>query len=76
MELFICLYIWRSFYNKFPGFVHRYADDLEYKEFSRREIDERTKNLNSLSDWVNLLFEYLHYERQLPETVAATLLEG
>ena len=53
----------------------KYADDLEYKEFSRREIDGRTKDLNSLSDWVNLLFEYLHYERQLPKTVAATLLE-
>ena len=26
MELFTCLYIWRSFYNKFPGFVRRYAD--------------------------------------------------
>ncbi len=54
----------------------KYAEKIDYRDYSRQEIEELSKDLNHASDWVNILFDYLHYMKGLPEAYAVEMLEA
>lgn len=54
----------------------KYAEKLDYRDYSCQEIEELSKDLNHASEWVNILFDYLHYMKGLPEAYAVEMLEA
>ena len=45
--------------------LEKYGKGLEYASFSRNEICHLAENLANRSDWINVLFETLHYQAKL-----------
>lgn len=46
--------------------LEKYGKGMEYALFSRDEIRYRAENLANRSDWIDMLFELLHYQAKMP----------
>lgn len=56
--------------------MEKYAGDLEYIVYSKKELKKMADDIGERSEWLGMLFTYLHFHIGLPETIAGSIVEG